>query len=189
MWDFLGSVARTFLLFRDVFGYVIPGALLIGSAAYGKKLGTLTQSWSGDNWLVIVIVLVACYVAGQILVSIGYLVLFDFWKLFQPRDKELEKIHAKKDADLLFYRYVYPDLFIERDRRDTIDILRIGLAVALVAGFWLLPYPLDIGALILGAIMGYSGYTGAKHVGDFGDATIAAGGEALTKKVPFVTRK
>ena len=45
----------------------------------------------------------------------------------EQKKKKEEAAAVRKE--LLYYRYGYPDLFIERDRRATINILRIGLAV------------------------------------------------------------
>jgi len=37
MWSFLGSLIKGFLLLRDFFGYLIPGAALWGILAYSSS--------------------------------------------------------------------------------------------------------------------------------------------------------
>ncbi len=184
MWDLLGGIVRTFLLLRDLFGYLIPGTVLLGSIVYGHGFSWAQKSWpGGPEWLAVVAAVIGCYVTGQILVAIGYTV-------YEIVDKFRTRQGASASADdLLFSRYIYPDLFIELDRRGTINIMRIGLAVALIADGWLLAPPLNYGALILGLLTLYNGYTGKKHVAEYGAATVKAGRTALENKVPFVVRK
>ena len=184
MWDFLSSMIRSFLLLRDVVGYLIPGSLLLGSVIYRHGFDWATKSWpGGPDWLAVVAAVIGCYATGQVLVAIGY-TIYEIVGRFHKRSRA-----PASDQDVLLYRYVYPDLFIESDRRNTINILRIGIAVALVTDFWLLTPPLSYIALILGLLMLYNGYTGMIHIGAFSAATVNAGHAALKYKVPFVTRK
>lgn len=186
MWDLLGSVSRTFLLLRDAFGYLIPGTVLLGSIVYAYGFGWAQKSWpGGPEWLAVVAAIIGCYVTGHVLVIVGYTIYDIIGKLLGSRPPA----GAASEADLLFYRYVYPDLFIERDRRATINILRIGLAVALLADGWLLSPPLSYGTLVVGLLVLWNGYTGQRHVGGYSGATVKAGAKALAKRVPFVTRK
>jgi hypothetical protein len=184
MWTLLGSVVKTFLLLRDVFGYLLPGAVALGSVVYVYGFSWATKSWpGGPDWLAVVAAVIGCYVAGHLLVAIGYIIYDAIDKLRAPQKP------AALEAELLYYRYLYPDLFIERDRRGTINILRIGVSVALLADTWLLSPPLSYGALIVGLLLLYNGYTGRQHLGAIGAATVAAGRKAEKNKVPPFTRK
>ena len=185
MWQLLSNLVSGFLLLRDVFGYVIPGAVLLVIVAHTHQ-GTQHPTVPDTPWFFFLLLLLAAYVIGQILVAIGYM-LFGAIGRVRPRGASAnEATAAKQDADLQYYRYLYPAMFNERDRRATINVLRIGLAVALLVGAWVLPgWPLRIGMLVVGLLMLYNGYTGMKHVEAFGDATIEAGRQAERNKVPF----
>jgi hypothetical protein len=211
MWQLLGSVISSFLLLRDFFGYLIPGAVFVfliqrdltdyATGAFGSKYA----------WLGTAVVVVACYVAGNVLVALGYAIYTPVNFIAKRVCKEpkaaaveektcAERSKAAKDkriaeaADLLFHRYLYPALFNERDRRATINILRIGLAMALLVGGaiavaigspvvsnWIV----KIGIFASGIFMLWNGYTGMNHVFEYGEATISAGKMAAHKKVPF----
>jgi hypothetical protein len=43
MWSFLGGLVKGFLLLRDFFGYVIPGAVLWAIVAYSSGAEDLSQ--------------------------------------------------------------------------------------------------------------------------------------------------
>jgi hypothetical protein len=97
---------------------------------------------------------------------------------------ERQKAGDLKTAESLYYRYLYPNLFTENDRRETLTILRVGVSVALfVIGIiydgterWLL--------LVIGVLMFYNSYTGIQHVHGWTDRTLRAAKMAEEHKVP-----
>jgi len=187
MWKFLGSVISGFLFLRDIFGYILPGAVFLAlvhlrshlaEAASSPKGAAPQQLSSAPTWLVVAALIVACYVLGHILVALSYGV-YDLWDKIRRPEKP-----QKTEAELLYYRYLYPQLFTERDRRATMNILRIGLASSLCLGSWFLPlWPRLIG-LVVGLFMIYNGYTGKKHVGDYGGYTLEAARKAEKRGIP-----
>jgi|SRR5579859_1121755 len=214
MWKFLGSVISSFLFLRDLFGYILPGAVFLAlvhihfhlAEAASPKSASQQQLPSAPTWLLIAALIVGCYVLGHILVALAY-VFYDvldkvrrsekppnkaellYYHFLYPYDV-LDKVRSseepqKTEAELLYYRYLYPQLFNERDRRSTLNILRIGLASALCFGSWFLPLwgPRLIG-LVVGVFMIYNGYTGQKHVGDYGAFTLEAARKAEEKGIP-----
>src|SRR5262245_1745149 len=74
MWEFLGSLVRAFLMLRDIFGYLVPGTVMLGSIVYVYEFDWAKDSWpdGSPGWLAVAAAIVACYVVGQILVAIGY---------------------------------------------------------------------------------------------------------------------
>jgi hypothetical protein len=144
----LGSLVSGFLLLRHVFGYLLPGALfLLGliytySTTQSSVLHSVTSAFADTpKWLVIWFFVAGSYVIGHVLVAIGYQIyggLRGLARIIRPETPEKTKAEVKteaieRDAEILFHRYLYPGLFIDRDRRDTINILRIGLAIAFLA--------------------------------------------------------
>jgi hypothetical protein len=186
MWKFLGSVISSFLFLRDLFGYILPGAVFLAlvhihfhlAEAASSKGASQQQAPSAPTWLLVTALIVGCYVLGHILVALAYLV-------YGVLDKIRHSAKPPKiEAELLYYRFLYPQLFNERDRRATMNILRIGLASALCFGCWFLPlWPRLIG-LVVGLFMIYNGYTGQKHVGDYGAFTLEAARKAEEKGIP-----
>jgi len=174
MWKLLGSLVSSFLLLRDLFGYLIPG--LVFAAMIVPSFGLVPWAHGAfpeiDRWWWLVILLIACYVAGHVLVAIAF-------TAYGVVDKLRGRKPPDDDAELQFYRYLYPHLFIDADRRGTVLILRIGVPVALLAGPWRLPLPAEIGQLkyviaAIGAFMLYNGYRGVLHVARHRAATIQA---------------
>jgi hypothetical protein len=122
--------SRTFILVRDVFGYLPPGAVLLFLAldAPGHRLLASIDQSGLPAWAVGLAAVVLSYVAGQIVVALGY------WL-----SERIDKGNKAQWDDLatknhLYYRRLYAELFIESERRDTIAMLRTGLAVALLVG-------------------------------------------------------
>lgn len=184
MYDIFNRLINGFLLLRDVFGYVIPGTVVLGVFYY--ETASKIQQFTSDlpAWLTITILLVMCYIFGTILVAFGYLVydVVDWIRKDSKRDAQDGQWHAE-ELDLLYYRYLYPSMFIDRDRRAIINIFRIGLAVALVAVSWVLPFAPVV--FIIGLFMLYNGYTGRAHVGHFSASAIDAARRAETSNVPY----
>lgn len=205
MASLLGNLVRSFLLLRDLFGYLIPGLVFVASAVFyifpewfASKSPLAIATRASDaikNWPILIALIIGAYVAGHCLVAIGY-TLYDMPGFVRGRCKKLPAAEQKaKDEqaaaarkDLLFYRYAYPALFIERDRRDTINILRIGLAVVLVIGWIVWPYPYNWITLGVGLLMVWNGWTGSKHVGDETVDAVAAGKALAAASKPFLAR-
>ena len=206
MWNLINTLIGTFLLIRDFFGYVLPGAVLFASAA----LSVDVQRFAGDNfalpawlpkpdWAIAAVVLAVCYALGQLLVSAGYLILDGMsWlqhkraerKLARNR-KQIETDEERNErlkrfvTDLLYFRYRYPSLFVELDRRDTIAVFRTGLAMALIASWPLLPgLWLKLAVAAIGALMLWVSARARHHVEGYGASTKAAGIKALDAKMP-----
>src|SRR5258708_23867021 len=151
MWKFLENTTNSFLLLRDIFGYAVPGAVVVGMAAYRYPAISPLKWASFPPWFLVVIVIGLCYISGQVSVSLGC-------TLFGLTDKILKRLPLRPDAsDLLYYRYLYPPLFSERDRRDTINVMRIGLGISLVIAAWVSEFPIWIADLVIGVFLLYKG--------------------------------
>lgn len=184
----LASLIGSFLLLRDLFGYLIPGALFTAMMLASFRLPLLPQL------LWVISFPIAAYAAGHILVALGYAVLGIVRALVSQAPKtdaadtngsQKKKGAAAKatrpaegatDTEYLFYRHLYPQLFIDADRRETLTILRIGLGMALLAGPWWLPLPTGVGPAIavIGAFMVYNGGTARAALRTFRAQSVAA---------------
>lgn len=198
MWSLLGNLVRSFLLLRDLFGYLIPGLVFVASAIYyvfperfANKSPLVIANLASDavkNWPILIALVVAAYVAGHCLVAIGYMLYDLVRKVARIKSPLTADAQAQARKDLHYYRHAYPDVFVERDRRSTINILRIGLAVALVIDWFAWPAPYRWISLVVGLLMLWNGWTGSKHVGDETVDALAAAKELAAKTVPFVKR-
>ena len=85
------------------------------------------------------------------------------------------EFRLKLESLALYYRRVYPQLFVELDRRDTLALLRTGMGASLFVGSWFLPMSVRQGALlIIGVVFLLSGYAGRRHVAFYRVATLRA---------------
>lgn len=162
--DLLRDLVRGFILLRDLFGYILPGAffLLIGS-----QLGTLSSFWNlsvipgveSHPWLVVFLLLLISYLVGIFLIAASYFpfdvvtlieIAREKWKFSRLNEEErkkrkkedeekLQKI-AKKEARLFRYRKQFPDIFIEQDRQSILALLRRGLAASVILGLLVFRY-------------------------------------------------
>ena len=190
MWDFLGKIVSGFLLLRDFFGYLIPGVVFAGLMLYSGQYVTaaLTELPAKlaalVNWPMAIVFVIACYIAGHVLVAAGYTlspvvgaVIEGVRRIFAGESKtkiDRDKKPVDHEAAFLYYEYLYPSLFIEIDRRDTIHMLRLGVAMALIAGPWLLaPCPRDV-LVAAGLFMLYNSTSGQKHMAEMKSATLQA---------------
>jgi hypothetical protein len=125
------DLVQNFVLLRDVFGYVLPGAtfLLLASFQRADVLKTWLDLYHPPNWVTAVCFLLASYVLGNVFAAVYYLPT-DCWRLY--KGPEATKNYTQVDADTLFFHRVSSDLFVELDRRKTTALLRAGLAVACV---------------------------------------------------------
>jgi hypothetical protein len=182
MWSLLGSLISSFLLLRDLFGYAIPGAVLLGSVDYFEKPDFSNVPMIHESvWLEFVVAVTASYVVGHILAAIGYL----------PYDictgKRTFEAPTQQAKDALFYRYLYPSMFIDADRRETLTILRICLSVAiiLVALLPAFPAPFRVLALVIGAFMLGNAYLSLAVAKRAGDAALEAAKAAKAANIPY----
>ena len=207
MWRFLGSLVTGFLLLRDFFGYVIPGLAFIAMVGPLLSRNPMESVIASPNWISVIVLLGTSYLAGHVLAALGFIVLYpERWR--QEREPTGHGHHSRKrpehDAksleEALYYRYVYPQLFTELDRRDTIQLLRIALSVALLLGGIInlgaclaahepapLPYLAWIGAALAGAILLWNAKSGKDHIGELRRATVAAAKHAEGKGLPAFT--
>jgi hypothetical protein len=193
MWALLGKLVSSFLLVRDFFGYMIPGAVFVGIVLYSGKASFVQPAWaSGSLWIALAILVGISYVAGHILAAAGY-VLHD---ILGPILRRLNRMPAankpapeerrQAGIEAQYYRYLYPALFYDVDRRATISILRVGLAAALLAGSWLLgSWPLAAAGVAAGLFMLNNAYTARAHVDDLAALTLQAARKAEAKRVPY----
>jgi hypothetical protein len=196
MWKLLGTLVSGFLLLRDVFGYLLPGALflvLVGShtpphqSAWLIALSANFPFVSVHFWFFTTTMLLVSYLAGQILVAIGY-------ESAHLVECSVGWIKGKKrpeaqppSVDELYYRYLYPSIFTEVDRRGTINILRLGVAFSLLTGSGFLFSQSKLIftiAVLIGAFMVYNWVTGRSHVRDVAKNSLCAAERAARNKIP-----
>ena len=189
MWSFLGSLINGFLLLRDFFGYVIPGAVLWAIVACSLGAEDLSQlPLSAESiWVRAVIAVTASYVAGHVLAAVGYS-LFEWVDQAWHRIKHpnLTKPVTNTETNTIYYRYLYPSMFIEADRRETLTILRVALAVALLIGIYFLHSRLGQGvALVAGLFMLWNGYVSRQSTASCRNSTIDAARLAKANNLPI----
>jgi hypothetical protein len=188
MWNLLRSLIKGFLLLRDFFGYVIPGSVLIAIVARWLGVDFLHMPPAADSiWVTAVLVIIASYVTGHILVAVGH-------SFYAGLDRAWEKLRGPTKAaaptpsegNVLYYRYLYLSMFIEADRRETLTILRVGLAVALLGGGWL-PHSHLVQALAIaaGLFMLWNGYGSRQRAVACRSATIDAARLAKANNIPI----
>jgi hypothetical protein len=189
MWNLLGNLIKGFLLLRDFFGYVIPGSVLLAIVA--RCLGGVDISHpplAADSISVTAtLAITASYIIGHVLVAVGYSLYDGFdlaWeKLKRPRPPTQG---APTEANVLYYRYLYPSMFTEADRRETLSILRVGLAVALLAGGFLPHSHLAKAlAIAVGLFMLWNGYLSRQRAAAYRNSTIDAARLAKANNIPI----
>lgn len=191
---------RAFLLLRDFFGYLLPGAAFLSILAVSQhpSESSLTLGSKLPMWGAVVALLGASYVAGHLMAAIGHaiqdatsfvfgavrqyaanLVGFKWWK----DRKKTRGVGSRRRAGFplsseslaLHYRRLYPQLFVELDRRETLALLRTGLGASFFVGSWSFPLSLELGiVLLIGVVLLLSGYAGRRHVALYRIATLRA---------------
>lgn len=196
--DLLRDLVRSFILLRDLFGYVLPGAFFL---LIGAQIGTLSSFGNlnvipgieSHPWLVVSLLLLISYVVGIFLVAASYLpfdvvtlikMACEKWKLSRLSEEEkkkrkkedeekLQKI-AKEKASLFRYRKQFPDIFIEQDRQSILALLRRGLAASVILGLLVFRYfpthPLRVLAAAA-ALMLFNAVSGYFHIKRLKDMT------------------
>jgi hypothetical protein len=189
MWSLLASLINSFLLLRDFFGYVIPGAVLWVIVAYSFGLGDRSQLPlpAESIWVGAVAAITASYVLGHVLAAAGYS-LYEWFDAAWHRIKHPKQAKpvTNTETNTIYYRYLYPSMFIEADRRETLTILRVALAVALLIGACFLRSRLDQGvALAAGAFMLWNGYMSRQSTASCRNSTIDAARLAKANNLPI----
>jgi hypothetical protein len=193
MWSLLGSLISNFLLLRDLFGYVIPGAVLLAFVNYTERPDLLKIPLINESiWIKAAVAITASYLIGQILAAIGYTLykvkpVSAVLKWLAGYAGQEAPTDERSDADKLFYRYIYPSMFIEADRRETITILRVALSLALLFSasltelttFW------RVALALTGTFMFLNGYMSQDSTKNYRNSSVDAGEQAAKADVPF----
>jgi hypothetical protein len=187
MGNLLVSLVNNFLLLRDLFGYAIPGAVLLGITGYFQP-DYLKLLWAIEPpWLKAIVAVTASYAVGHVLAAIGY-APYDIRKIICKIVKCFCKTSAKDetDAEKLYYRYRYPSMFIEADRQETLTILRMGLWVAFILAAFLpaLPTFLHIPFLGIGFFMFLNAHWMLFTANRYSDSAVSAAKTAKDNKIP-----
>jgi hypothetical protein len=188
MWELLGSSVKGFLSPRDLFGYLVPGIVFVALASTRFVPLATWRSFLADPdksfWLVVALLLVLSYLVGQVLVAVGYTLhgvagTILFKKSTSAPGEEQKGFSAVVDE--MYYRHLYPSIFVEADRRSTTNIMRINLAVGLLSGaFFVLHESLLAFWVVFGVglFLAFNGYTGMFHVSWFTRSAVQAAARA-----------
>jgi hypothetical protein len=199
--DLLAELIRGFVLLRDVFGYVLPGAFFL---LIGAMLGHLSMFGSRSQlpgaelhpWLFFFVLLVISYLAGQFIVATSYLVedvpriLRKVWYKLAGKTEEVNEGKEKEETEFLRLHGEFAEIYIEYDRQSIIALLRRGLAASVVLAilvfYYLYAHPLRIIAAA-GAIMLFNAISGHSHLKKLKHKTLLAARDAEIRR-PSVKR-
>lgn len=195
MWSLLSSLISTFLLLRDLFGYAIPGAVLLAiSDRYEHPDLSKVPLINDSIWIKLVVAVTAAYVVGHVLAAIGYSFyqavdsFRGWWKgLNEEERKEAEAKQVESKISALYFRYLYPSMFIEADRRETLTILRVALSVALLISAALpVDVPMTRRAILaaVGLFMLWNVYDSRRVAQTYADLSNRSGQRAATNHIP-----
>jgi len=166
---------------------------VVGTAA-APIIKTLRDNLGDEpEWLFGLGLIIFCYATGHVVVAAGYTFFqMPYTKLFGTMITAAGRPAAPPDrSELLKYRYLYPALFLEIDRREPLVMLRIGLPVALLFA----AYFIDVAALVRLAIAIVSlafvvnGYWGQREFWLLQEQTLKAARDLEKKKVPYYAWK
>lgn len=139
--DVVHELISSFLLLRDIFGYALPGAVFLGIGVLSgrlrlKDLHELLSAYQPPTWVVIAASIAACYVVGHVLASIAYLRI-DIYKVILKllKSESLKDYPTEVNADDLYYRHYYADLFQDKERRETLSLFTFATMTGLLLGF------------------------------------------------------
>jgi hypothetical protein len=195
MWSLLGSLISSFLLLRDLFGYAIPGAVLVAIATYPELSDPNRLQLPLANeptWFKLIVAVTGAYVIGQVLATIGYTLYTNKkvqsllnWITVRYNGQIPAQPDPTMDVDALYFRYLYPSIFLEVDRRDTLTILRVALSIAFVLSACLpnVVVLLRIAFLLIGLFMFWNGYMSRGIAANYRKATVEAARKAETNKI------
>jgi hypothetical protein len=136
----LREFLRSVLLLRDVFGYALPGGLLVFLFvhAYGERL--LSPIHGGMSpWLAAPVLLGVAIVSGQMAIALGYGLLSMFnvqlaWLKRRVLKDAFDREGTLDTIELRYYQTRYPEFFAEADHQANSTLLRTGIAAALLVG-------------------------------------------------------
>lgn len=149
--DLLVQLIRGFVLLRDIFGYLLPGAVflltgsLLGQLSMFGRLSDFPGAGS-HAWLLAIVLLVVSYVAGQFVVATSYLigdvsrVLTGAWRTLTGRKRRPNEEEVQDKADFLRLHKEFPEIYVEYDRQSIIALLRRGLAASVLFGILVFDY-------------------------------------------------
>jgi hypothetical protein len=142
----LRELLRSFLLIRDLVGYVLPGGLAVFVLvhAYGPRLIRPLRS-DMTPWLLVPVLLGIAYLAGQICVALGFGLQQRFAGLLDLVSASMrERVPALWPEDdgagkrraiaLSFHRGREGERFADAEHRATVAMLRTGIGGALALG-------------------------------------------------------
>jgi hypothetical protein len=130
------------LLVRNIFIYALPGGLFftIGLVSHRLNLAQINvylAPYHPPTWALALLLIAACYLAGRLLFAIVSLRV-EFWKLVHWNNPEwLAEYPTEITARDLVLRHYFPDLFRDKDRRETGARLAFASLAALLVG-WLI---------------------------------------------------
>jgi len=194
--DLLAQLVRSFVLMRDVFGYVLPGALflLIGALLGHPPMFEHPADFPGAEshpWLLMLVLVVVSYFAGQFIITISYLIedvpriLTKAWYKLTGKTGKMDTQRAQDNADFLRLHREFPDIYIEHDRQSIIALLRRGLAASVVLGIlvfrYLYMHPVKIIAAA-GGIMLFNAVSGYFYMKDLKRDTLQAARDAEIRR-------
>lgn len=195
MWNMLSGLTGGAVFLRDILGYMVPGALVVGTI--GATVIATLRANLGDKpeWLFALGLIIFCYATGQVVVGAGYtFVQGPFNRVVELFESATGRPVAPQPPDLAklqLYRYLYPALFLEADRREPVLMLRIGLSVALFAAAFAVDAPGEIRLLVAVVALAFvaNGHSGQRALWHLQQQTLQAAKELEKKKVPYYAWK
>jgi hypothetical protein len=147
--DVVNQLVTSFSVLRDIFGYALPGLVFLGIGILSHRitlqaLHDLLTPYNPPWWALVALLVAAAYAIGHILASIAYMRI-DAWKalLYWRKSPRLDEHPTEVSALDLYYKHFYPELFAEKNRRETMAVLTFSLMAALLLGWvvfcWLTP--------------------------------------------------
>ena len=139
--DVVNQLVNSFLVLRDIFGYALPGLVFLGIGVLSRRMSLQTIHdllipYDPPWWARAALLVAAAYAIGHILAAIAYFRI-DMWKMYLSWRKSptLAQHPTEVHAEDLYYRHYYPDLYAERNRRETISVLSFSMVAALFLGW------------------------------------------------------
>lgn len=136
------ELQKSFNLLRDVFGYAMPGAVFLSIGLMSGRISLrqvdgLLKPYTPPTWAVVVLLIIACYVVGQVLAAVAYTpaALRKYYReLRNPADPWVTNHPTEVSGHLLEVQRLYPGFLSSLERRETIAIFIGSTMVALLAG-------------------------------------------------------
>ena len=170
--DVVKSLMDTFQLLRDIFGYALPGLVFAGIGVASKRISLqyvhdLISPLGLPAWALVVMAISACYIIGHLLAAIAYLPI-DIHKFIRRHDQPwLDKHPTEVCSEDLKWRHIYPEMFHDMDRRETMGLLMYSTLTAMALGwvvFYWLALPLRSVILLLSIFVFIDGLTLMQHL-------------------------